>query len=645
MADLLDIKETLQSRLDSAEKLERGVIDLYLEVKDRTVDNGSAMDKEQEFVKGQDGIVILDHLRASIRLLFSYKEQKEQDRIAKLDSRQAEREEMLKQAQHECMTLKAQLDAEKRRLETVLAQKQDAETAKKAILQNSKEIIEEIRLDNQSLLSLLKSKEDSIQAFKVEANDASRKLKDQEMLLLRIPLLEQQLHSADVKHNAELHKIQVHHQKVMADAHKELQKFNQLETQNHELQQKTTALQEEISSYRRNTDRLKLLETEEQCSKVQSMHERKARTLRKLQEDYRRVKFQLEAKVKAYEDLKKLYDRLFMAAQEEKQKKLAEEKERLRDEAIGDKNIYYVDFYKKKLTEKDKELEHLKARLNKLLQEEKRSTMRDKTFQAERSKYKSEIAQLKLTNTAIASTTSLYSGMQRSASAMTLGSHQWEFNPNSASKSRLDLGESGSESDGSVDEDSQEDDLDNENGYIFKLNKTVGSSQKSISDLEMRTQMRNLENLKALSSAATPKATSTTATTPSSSFKPPTTPVNGLRRPSSAVALTRSASLYTISNGQSNGLRPSTASATRSVSQSPVSVQSNGLDSSATGSNGDGTVGLKMFKSPSQKMAEQRLALNASRLNSGVNRFKASHNHGSASTIQVQSLLHNRANA
>merc|ERR1712070_809963 len=90
---------------------------------------------------------------------------------------------------------------------------------------------------------------------------------------------------------------------------------------------------------------------------------------------------------------------MFSAAKK-RQKEMQEHEERARrdiDEAkMAEQNPFYIETYKRKLIQKEKEIESLKSKIRRMMVSENRGAMVQKTLQSERARYEKEIAQLRI---------------------------------------------------------------------------------------------------------------------------------------------------------------------------------------------------------------------------------------------------------
>ncbi|KAJ4458160.1 hypothetical protein PAPYR_6116 [Paratrimastix pyriformis] len=322
--------DALKERLEPVERVHASLVDLYLDMKDRTGDpqartlgqeqlrQTAAAAQEREQLMRVGPLLVIDHLRANLKVLREFKEHfenelreeaartatDEQARIEQLEARLAE-------------ALKRANEAE-RALESRAREADAALTTREA-----QQLLEAMQKDQESLAEQLRMKLLEVTQLKEQNLNQKTLIKQQQFKLLKISQLESQLHMGQMQHQYELQKRATQHDQQLRALQKELLAHEKLEQANRTLSAALHRCQQECHQCKLDINRGKALVFDQTIAKLQQALQRKEDELKGLQHELTHARHVAETNAARNGDLKAEYDKLFNAVEQEKRAKQA----------------------------------------------------------------------------------------------------------------------------------------------------------------------------------------------------------------------------------------------------------------------------------------------------------------------------------
>eukprot|EP00698_Gefionella_okellyi_P022618 TRINITY_DN7519_c0_g1_i1.p1 TRINITY_DN7519_c0_g1~~TRINITY_DN7519_c0_g1_i1.p1 ORF type:complete len:619 (+),score=160.23 TRINITY_DN7519_c0_g1_i1:66-1922(+) len=398
--DLSKRRDAMKEKLDRIERIEQFVINLFIEMKDRSADADTPdFEAEREELSKLNIMVVLDKLRASLRHLQTFKEDYENELRGLLGRRKAEAELKVAELQK---TVSDLVDA-KGRAETVAeqaAQKmQRVESQHRGLVDESQSLMTQLTADNERLAKLVKNNQDELSKMRDELDQREQQLRHKDIRLMRIAQLETAIQSNKIQHQFDLQKLQARHVKTLKEFEKEIGRFSKTEAENQAFRQMLGTAEKKMMSYSKHIKKISLDDLNKKIEHLENIVTHKNDEIASMTRELRHAQFMAETSVKKNETLKKEYDKVFTAVHQSR------DQDRLRDEraqkAINvheavDEIPAHVDVYKAKLREREREVKELSERVKRLLATEHRHIIAEKTAEAERARHESEIASLRM---------------------------------------------------------------------------------------------------------------------------------------------------------------------------------------------------------------------------------------------------------
>ncbi|KAG9389490.1 Chromosome partition protein Smc [Carpediemonas membranifera] len=393
-------RNALQERIDRVDRIESAIIDLYLEMRDRSTDNPDTttdIEKDRLELRQKSPLVVLDMLRASLRVLLIFKEDFENELKDKLARRKDEVEQAKERLENRNKELVDALQAAREAQEAAERALTKEREAHELAMFRSQEVLTSIRADNAEISRLLAEKEQEMAENNTQLESKERIIGEKDLKLMRVSQLESQIVVNKMQNKFDLAKVQASHVNSLKKFEHEVKKFSKTEAELERANQEIVLLKQQIKSYRSNVRMQKIAEAEkkaeEATKQVSSMRDK----ITVMQKELRQAKFNADSAQKKMIDLKTEYDKLYRAV--ESQRKVDARREtRQRSKSVkesAESNPFYVEIYKNRLKEKEREVEEMAAKIRRLLAGQHRASMVHRAHETERRHLETELAEVR----------------------------------------------------------------------------------------------------------------------------------------------------------------------------------------------------------------------------------------------------------
>ncbi len=392
-------RNALQERIDRVDRIENTIIDLFLEMKDRSTEAADAVvdvDKERLELKKKNPLVVLDMLRASLRVLLGFKDDFEDELRGRLDRRKGEVEESRDRLERENAELVGALEAARQAQEAAEkalgAEREEHDTA----LRQSEEVVRNIRQDNVEVSRIVAEREKKVTELQAALESKDRVIGEKDLRLMRVSQLESQLMVNKMQNKFDLAKVQASHVTSLKTYAGEVRKFSRTEASLEAAQAEIAMLKQQVHSYRTNLNTKKIADSEKKVSELTRQAERLKQVVAGKEKELRSAKYVAETSQQKMGELKTEYDKLYQAVEAQRR---ADARRQTKKRAImktkAEANPFYVEIYKARLKEKEQEVEELSGKVRRLLAGQHRSTMVQRAHQAERRNLETELAEMR----------------------------------------------------------------------------------------------------------------------------------------------------------------------------------------------------------------------------------------------------------
>ena len=263
----LKIKK-LTRRVKLVNTIENALLELYFEIRDRSMDdfdqNGThtnhtirSLDIEKEKRKllnecNNDILVVLDHLRANIRIQFAFKEDYERELKGSLDRKQnAHVNEVNRMnGMQQALNLKVQ-KAEQGRKDAI-ERMEKAESSKKIVMDEAKHMVEIANRKIEDLKERIVEGDLMMKEHELKLKEAFDRVHQAEKSEMQIAQLQEKLHTQQLHAERQLLRSDTLHQTEVKRLNHQLLQANSIKARNDKLESECKHLKRELASYKQN---------------------------------------------------------------------------------------------------------------------------------------------------------------------------------------------------------------------------------------------------------------------------------------------------------------------------------------------------------------------------------------------------------
>lgn len=261
----------MQEKLNNLDRIQNGIISILMEVKrrsDNTFMLDSDMESQREELRHSPPLVLLDSLRAQLRILLSLKDQKESILSKDLESTEAKQTALSREYSAAISAQEMEAHATVTRLKTLEGENTLLKARLKATMTEAQQLVETLRLDNERLVKLNGQREDETMELRDRVATLEKALNEKDFRLIKISQLETQLQVDRMQHQFDIAKKQAQHMRTIEQYQKEVKHFASTQADNAALKRELTVMKSKLSSYDRNLLQMKLKETESELERL-----------------------------------------------------------------------------------------------------------------------------------------------------------------------------------------------------------------------------------------------------------------------------------------------------------------------------------------------------------------------------------------
>ena len=265
-ADMKSKIKRLNRRVKLVNTIENALLELYFEIRDRSMDDfqqdsgGRAIrtqDVEREKTKllaecNNDILVVLDHLRANIRIQFAFKEDYERELKGSLDRKQNVHANELNRMgeRHQQLELKVQ-EVEGQR-DDAIARMEKAEKGKKIVMHEAKRMVEIADSKIEDLKERIAEGDQQLADNEEKLKEAWDRVHTAEKSEMQIAQLQERLHTQQQLAERQMLRSDTLHQTEVKRLTRQLAATNNIKARNETLESECKHLKRELASYKQN---------------------------------------------------------------------------------------------------------------------------------------------------------------------------------------------------------------------------------------------------------------------------------------------------------------------------------------------------------------------------------------------------------
>jgi len=415
-AEIAELEEQCHQSEQKADRFARAqgaIVDLYLEVRSRVAGKGKSV-SERADVEGQgeeehrdallnkDSVLLVESMTSTLRQLFAFRKRHEAELEKTAQRNHASFEERLTTQQQELNAVREELQA-KQKERTMLQRKVEAmERTRLQETNKNSSMLEELREKNASLQEKVKFAQEETTMLNGWNTDNMRHIQDQDEKLQKVPQLEKQMQGIVQKVKKSKEVMRRRQFSKLRSYEKELADMQKTEQKNEKLRGELQELKDEVASLKVDSKHSTLTTLQEEVKKQEVLLRERQSKIRSLEDQLTKLRLKLQKKEDEVLHCTKEYGRAYAALK----KHMSEEKDETLAAADGvqsgsqKKGPYINEILRKKLQEKEEELQRLNGKFKHFLVVEKKMAIQKHAFEEERGRYEEEIDgyRLKLTS-------------------------------------------------------------------------------------------------------------------------------------------------------------------------------------------------------------------------------------------------------
>ena len=267
-ADMKSKIKKLTRRVKLVNTIENALLELYFEIRDRSMDdfnnnnnNSNQMIRAQDIEKekrnllnecNNDILVVLDHLRANIRIQFAFKEDYERELKGSLDRKQNVHVNEVNRMNHMHEQLHEKIQEANARRQDAIKRMEKAEHSKKIVMDEAKHMVEIADHKIEDLKERILEGDLMIKENEMKLKEAWDRVHKAEKSEMQIAQLQEKLHTQQLYSERQLLRSDTLHQTELKRLNHQLMQSNNLKARNDKLESEMKHLKRELASYKQN---------------------------------------------------------------------------------------------------------------------------------------------------------------------------------------------------------------------------------------------------------------------------------------------------------------------------------------------------------------------------------------------------------
>jgi FtsZ-binding cell division protein ZapB len=324
---------------------------------------------------------MLDQLRAFVRSLQAFREDFENELRSRIDKRRNETEEELVQTRLRSQGLASEVQHLKEAHDSLCAERDAALRDREKLESETRRIMDAMQEDQRRLLSLIREQETEMDQLHQALDRRDQILRHKEMKLMRITQLESEISRNRARHQFDLNQLRAQNMKVVKTHDREMSAASKIDAEKRSLEEKLYRAEMQLTAFKNDVNRTRAAELEKKLEKAEALVKTRDTELQQLRDDGARSRQRILELEKRVVSMKLEYDKMYLSMERDRARVGGSSTRRLAgtmhsesasppantQRLVNGDNSEAVEFYRKKLMERDREIADLSRRVKKLL--------------------------------------------------------------------------------------------------------------------------------------------------------------------------------------------------------------------------------------------------------------------------------------
>jgi len=415
-AEIAELEEQCHQSEQKADRYVRAqgaIVDLYLEVRSRVAGKGKSVaeradiggvgeEEHRDALLQKDSVLLVESMTSTLRQLFAFRKRHEAELEKTVQRNHLSFEDRLEKQQQELEATRKELRAKQDERAMLQRKVSEMERTRLTTTQQSGTVLQELREKNSSLHEKVKFAQEETTMLNSWNTDNMRHIQEQDEKLQKVPQLEKQMQGLVQKVKVDHERMRKRQFSKLRSYEKELADMQKTEQKNEKLRSELQELKDEVGALKLDSKHATLLVLQEEVKKQEALLRERQSTVRSLEDQLTKLRLKLEKKEDEVQQCTKEYGRAYAALK----KHMSEEKDETLAAADGvqagsqQKGPFINEILRKKLQDKEEELQRLNGKFKHFLVVEKKMAIQKQAFEEERQRYEQDIDgyRLKLTS-------------------------------------------------------------------------------------------------------------------------------------------------------------------------------------------------------------------------------------------------------
>lgn len=303
------------------EALGRGVLALYVEIKDRKVlSMTDEMVAENRALARANPLVILNYLRTLTRNRLAGHEDCELDLRAQLKLNEDDAQRNVRNLKERMASVQATQTRAISMAEEARAKLEDAELAKDAALDDTRGLIEQVKADQMTLVLQMRAKGEENEKLQKVIADKDKQLKRQETKMLQMAGLESEIQSLRAENLLNYKKMQAQHEAKTAQFQNDIKRLVKLEAENDRYSDRVRQLESELKKAKTSYTVMHYLDEQAKSGRLESLYRTKTKAYEEAEIKAKSLEKTADKHKQNAQEMEKKYKALFDAVEKQNQK-------------------------------------------------------------------------------------------------------------------------------------------------------------------------------------------------------------------------------------------------------------------------------------------------------------------------------------
>lgn len=363
--------------------LSSAVLSLYLEVKERKVlRQTDDMEIEQRQLAKTNPVVVMSYLRTHLRALLAFHEDSELDLRAQLKLASVESEQNKKKLMDDVEKVQKRAAKLQTSANEATARLEDAELAKDAALDDTRGLIEQVKMDQMTLVQQMRAKGEENEKLQQVILEKDKQLKKQETKMMQMANLESEIQSVKTGNLLERKKMEAQHMAKTASFQRDLKRQEKVLLENQHLLARVQQLEVELKKAKTSYTVMHYHDEQAKTQRLESLYRSKSKACDEADTKIKALEKQVDKCKEEARLAKEQYQKLFEVVKSQSDKRIEQQRQSFDYKRKAEQ--LSLSYYQDLVGQKNKEIQKLSSRIKLLSTTDVRSKLTEKRFEEEK---------------------------------------------------------------------------------------------------------------------------------------------------------------------------------------------------------------------------------------------------------------------